>query len=90
MPVDADVLRCLKRLEMVEEDADLESAQSTLENLIPKTKGIAVAEALTMVAQEYCTEVKPNHNACPLKEVCPTATQKKAGSEKLVTAKAKK
>lgn len=90
MPVDEDVLRCLKRLEIVEDSADLESAQTTLENLIPKTKGIAIAEALTMVAQDYCTEVKPNHNACPLKEVCPTAAQKKSNNGKLATAKAKK
>lgn len=90
IPVDEDMLRCLKRLEIVDDLADVESAQATLENLTPKNKGIAVAEALTMVAQDYCLEHKPNHNACPLKDVCPTATTKKSTNGKMAMAKGKK
>jgi len=90
IPVDEDILRCLKRLELVDDLADLESAQATLENLIPKTKGIAVAEALTMVAQDYCLEYKPNHAHCPMKEVCPAAAMKKVGNGKMATARGKK
>lgn len=90
IPVDEDMLRCLKRLEIVEDLADVESAQTTLENLVPKNKGIAVAEALTMVAQDYCLEVKPNHAACPLREVCPTAAMKKTSNGKMALAKGKK
>jgi len=90
MPIDNDVLRCLKRLELVEEDADLESAQTTMENLIPKNKGIAVAEALTMVAQDYCHATNPKHSACPMHDVCPTAAKKKSSSNGKVAAKGKK
>lgn len=91
MPIDNDVLRCLKRLELVEEDADLESAQTTMENLIPKNKGIAVAEALTMVAQDYCHAVNPKHSACPMHDVCPSAAKKKSSSNgKVAAVKGKK
>jgi endonuclease III len=91
MPVDEDMLRCMKRLELVEEDADLESGQATLENLIPKNKGIAVAEALTMVAQDYCHETNPKHSACPMHDVCPSAVLKKSSSNgKMATTKGKK
>ena len=91
MPVDEDMLRCMKRLELVEEDADLESAQATLENLIPKNKGIAVAEALTMVAQDYCHETHPKHSACPMHDVCLSAVLKKSSSNgKMATVKGKK
>lgn len=91
MPIDNDVLRCLKRLELVEADADLESAQTTMENLIPKNKGIAVAEALTMVAQDYCFAVHPKCPACSMHEVCPSAVLKKSSSNgKMATAKGKK
>lgn len=90
IPVDADMLRCLKRLGIVEENADVESAEATLEHVIPKNKGVAVAEALSMVAQDYCLEYKPNHAQCPMKEVCPSATMKKVGTAKLAAARGKK
>lgn len=91
MPVDADMLRCLKRLGIAEDLADLESAQASLENLIPKNKGIAVSEALTLVAQDYCFEVHPKCPACPMHEVCPSAVLKKSSSNgKMATAKGKK
>ena len=92
MPVDEDMLRCMKRLELVEEEADLELAQATLEDLILKNKGIAVAEALTMVAQDYCHEINPKHSACPMHDVCPSAVSKKSSSSngKMATAKGKK
>ena len=90
IPVDEDMLRCLKRLGIVEDLADVESAQATLENNIPKNKGIAVAEALTMIAQDYCFEATPKCPACPMREVCPSAVLKKSSNGKLATAKSKK
>lgn len=90
MPVDADMLRCLKRLGLVEDLADVESAQATLENAIPKTKGIAVTEALTQIAQEYCFEIHPKCPSCTVHDVCPSAVLKKSGTSRLATAKTKK
>ena len=90
MPVDADMLRCLKRLGLAEDLADMESAQATLENAIPKTKGIAVTEALTQIALEYCFEINPKCPACTVHDVCPSAVLKKPSSSKLAASKAKK
>jgi endonuclease III len=90
MPVDEDSLRCLKRLGIVEDMTDVEAAQGTLENLVPKTKGIAVAEALTTISQDYCFEAMPKCPPCPMNDVCPSAVLKKAATSKLATAKAKK
>jgi endonuclease III len=75
IPVDASILRCLKHLEVVEEDADIEDAQGALENMIPKAKGVAVAEGLTIMAREYIREQNP--------------TKKSGSSPKLATAKKK-
>lgn len=90
IPVDDDILRCLKRLHIVEDLADIESAQASLENAIPKTKGIAAAEALTMIAQEYCYEASPKCSACPMHDVCPSAVLKKSGSSSKLAAAKKK
>ncbi|MFO0813133.1 MAG: hypothetical protein U0796_07935 [Gemmatales bacterium] len=90
MPVDEDSLRCLKRLGIVEDLTDVEAAQAALENLVPKTKGIAVAEALTTISQDYCFEATPKCTPCPMNEVCPSAVLKKSGSKQLATAKGKK
>jgi endonuclease III len=60
IPVDASILRCLKHLEVVEEDADIETAQASLENAIPKAKGVAVAEGLTIMAREHIREQTPS------------------------------
>lgn len=90
IPVDEDVLRALKRLHIVEDLADIESAQATLENAIPKTKGIAMAEALTMISQDYCYEASPKCSSCPMHDVCPSAVLKKASSSSKLAAAKKK
>jgi endonuclease III len=92
IPIDEDILRCLKRLQIVEDLADIESAQATMESHIPKTKGTAVSEALTLISQDFCFEGVPKCPPCPMHEVCPSAVLKKSSSgssTKLAAAKKK-
>lgn len=91
VPADDAMLRCLKRLGVVDENLDAEAAQSSLESLIPKAKGMAFAEGLSTVAHKYCLEVGPKCPACCFSDVCPSAVLKKSATNgKLTVAKGKK
>lgn len=73
IPVDGPILRCLRRLHLVEEgQEDPETIRTALEHLIPKAKGQLFYELLSALADEFCLE-EPKCNACPLSGECPTA-----------------
>lgn len=73
IPLDEVTLRCVQRLGLVEESRhDLESIRGSLEHQIPKAKGIAFTEGLTMLASEYCQE-QARCGDCPLSRECPSA-----------------
>lgn len=74
IPVDAPTLRCAQRLALIESGPDgWETARSTLEHLIPKSKGPLFTDVIAYVAEEHCWEETPNCSACPLSSECPTA-----------------
>ncbi len=73
IPLDRPALRVLSRLGLVEaEPESIEAARSSLENVIPKTRGAAFTEMLSHLALEICVETAPQCGSCPLKSDCPT------------------
>jgi len=73
IPVDSRSLRCARRLGLLEESQqDLESARTSLEHLVQKTKGLTFVDRLSRVAVEYCQE-EPHCGPCPLHGECPSA-----------------
>ncbi len=87
VPVDADMLRCIKRLDLVADPSDEETAQVSLEAMVPKVKGVALAEGLSKIAQHFCFETSPKCPACPVHEHCPSAVLKKSSNGKLAKSK---
>jgi endonuclease-3 len=86
IPIDSPTLRCSRRLGLVDASTDdPEAARSTLEHIIPKSKGAQFSDAISHVAEEYCWEDEPRCQGCPLAGDCPTG-QEIAGDE-LATAR---
>jgi endonuclease-3 len=74
VPLDEPALRALRRLGIVEEDAeDLEAIRATLEHYIPKAKGVEFTDGLTEFAATICLEKIPLCKTCPMKDECPSA-----------------
>jgi endonuclease III len=91
VPIDDSMLRCLRRLELVDADADSDAAQGSLESMVPKAKGMAFAEGLSFVAHRYCFEHSPKCPSCQFSDSCPSAVLKKAATNgKLAVVKVKK
>jgi endonuclease III len=93
IPIDAGILRLLRRLEVLDPKDTAETAQSALEHLIPKTKGPLAFEMLSALAHEYCLEEGPRCKSCPLQDQCPSAgklTTPKRKSEASATVKSAK
>ena len=81
MPVDTPTLRVLRRLGIVDTDTDnLEMIRGSLEHLVPKAKGPAFLEMISLVARDVCWEDGPNCSACSLKNDCPVG-QERAGQD---------
>jgi endonuclease-3 len=86
IPIDAPTLRCARRLALVDASTDdPEAARSTLEHIVPKSKGGQFSDAISLVAEQYCWEDEPRCQGCPLSGDCPTG-QEIAGDE-LATAR---
>jgi endonuclease-3 len=86
IPTDAPTLRCARRLGLVDAATDdPEAARSTLEHIVPKSKGAQFSDAISLVAEQYCWEDEPHCQGCPLAADCPTG-QEIAGDE-LATAR---
>jgi endonuclease-3 len=80
IPLDEPALRALNRLGVTENDSDLESLRAGLEHHIPKAKGPIFAEALSVLAADYCWTEEPHCSACPLRSDCPTGQERPAES----------
>jgi endonuclease III len=79
LPLDAPALRVLKRLGLADADADpadLEAVRTSLEHLVPKARGPAFGEALSLLARDVCWEDVPNCPECPLRDECPTGQER--------------
>jgi endonuclease-3 len=76
IPLDAPSLRVVRRLGLVDDDAEnLEAVRASIEHYIPKAKGSAFNEYLSSVAADYCFEENPKCSACPLRADCPTGQE---------------
>jgi endonuclease III len=76
IPVDNVSLRVVQRLGLIDASIDdPETARSSLENLIPKSKGQAFTDALSVLADQICTEIDPKCSRCPLANNCPTGQE---------------
>jgi endonuclease III len=72
IPLDAPTLRILRRLGVIEtEGEDSEALQASLTHQVPKAKGPAVCDTLSVLATEHCVEDEPRCSACPLCQQCP-------------------
>lgn len=75
IPLDTPSLRCVMRLGLVDDRDDLESARSSLEHLVPKSKGPQCSDALSTLAVDYCHESDPDCASCPMSADCVFATE---------------
>ena len=76
VPLDAPMLRTLKRLGMVDESVDdYPSAMSAIEHQVPKAKGEQFVEVINFLAHDRCGET-PRCTGCPMKSECPSAGMK--------------
>ncbi len=74
VPLDDSALRVLRRLGIVDEDAeDIEAVRATLEHFVPKAKGLEFTDSLAEFANAICTESNPACKTCPMKDECPSA-----------------
>jgi endonuclease-3 len=75
VPLDGPTLRVLRRLGVVDEDADdPEAVRASIEHYVPKAKGYEFTEQLILHATTICVE-KPKCPVCPLKSECPTGQE---------------
>jgi endonuclease-3 len=73
IPLDPAMLQATRRLGLVEEHiTDADAIQSTLEHLIPKSKGPQFTEILGELTQQNCFEEAPSCKGCPARSECPT------------------
>lgn len=76
VPLDAPSLRVLRRLALVEGEADeIEAIRASIEHYIPKSKGPLFNELLSAHAAEQCFEEAPKCKTCVLREECPAAQE---------------
>lgn len=81
IPLDDDMCRTLRRLELI--DGDQTGSSSSLEHLIPKSRGVVFRETVSHVAHEFCYENDPRCKQCPMGDACPTGIanlRKRSGS----------
>lgn len=90
IPIDSSMLRCAKRLELVEETEDkIASARESLEGIVAKTKVVDFTDSLSRIAVEFCHERNPACASCPMSGECPSAKAPK-GASATAAAKARK
>lgn len=81
IPLDASMLRVLYRLGILEEESDdIESLRATIEHYVPKARGPALVELLSVHAQTICVET-PKCLVCPLLNDCPTGLENKRNAQ---------
>jgi endonuclease-3 len=73
LPVDTHVNRVSKRLGLVPDKADYEQVRVRLQELYPPDEYFGVHMLLISLGRKYCKALKPNHDLCPVKELCPSS-----------------
>lgn len=98
LPVDADMQRTLRRLELIDDEPvteppspPSEAFQGSLEHLVPKARGPIFCELVSGLAQQFCHDKSPACPRCPMRDVCPTGqqNQKNGHTSSRATAKSK-
>jgi len=72
VPVDQATMRVCRRLHLIGEE-DAEGARSHLEHLVPKAKGAAFTDGVSVLAEDFCWESSPCCATCPLNADCPSS-----------------
>ena len=75
VPVDTATMRVAVRLGLIDGGADVKTARAALEHLVPKTKGQAFTDAVSILAEQACWEGEANCGGCPLRAGCPSARE---------------
>jgi endonuclease III len=76
LPLDEHCTRVLHRLGLIDEaSSEPAAAREGLEALVPKSRGHHMADSLSLIANEYCTEREPACGRCPLHLDCMTGQQ---------------
>jgi endonuclease-3 len=70
MPVDTHVYRVSRRLGMVAEEANIERAQSILEENVPPAKYLSLHLNLLKHGRRICRARGPKHEECALRRFC--------------------
>lgn len=71
IPVDRHIERISKRLEIVPENANYEAIRSALQDAATPDRFLEVHLSMIKFGQEVCTARNPNHEDCPLNDICP-------------------
>jgi endonuclease III len=81
IPLDDASLRVVRRLGLLDGNSDdLETLRSSLEHQVPKAKSSAFCDAVSAIANEYCSEEEPRCGACPLRASCPTGQEMRSSA----------
>ncbi len=81
LPLDGPTLRVLRRLGILENDADdLEALRASLEHFIPKARGSLFGDLISALAEDFCWDDDPHCVACPLCSHCPTGQESKTAA----------
>jgi endonuclease-3 len=70
MPVDTHVYRVSRRLGMVAEEANIEMAESILEDIVPPGKYLSLHLNLLKHGRRICRARGPRHEECALRHYC--------------------
>jgi endonuclease III len=70
MPVDTHVYRVSRRLGIIAEDANIEMAQSILEENVPPEKYLSLHLNLLNHGRRICKARGPKHEVCALRDYC--------------------
>lgn len=90
IPMDSSMLRCAKRLELVDSAIEKTSAaREALEGFVAKTKVVDFTDSLSRIAVEFCHERNPACSSCPMSGECPSAKAPKGGAAATKTRKPK-
>ncbi|MGF1582653.1 MAG: endonuclease [Gemmataceae bacterium] len=78
VPLDETGVRVLSRLGLIEDPTVApDTVRSSVEHLVPKAKGPIFTDLVGYLAEDYCWEVDPQCQQCPLASVCAKAMESK-------------
>lgn len=75
LPLDDDMQRTLRRLDLLDGEPGDDTALTSLEHFIPKQRGPFFCEIVGDLAQRYCHDAAPRCSQCPMNDLCPTGQE---------------